>query len=275
MSSGKKIRISRLFHAESGRSIIIPMDHGASVGPMPGLANMLASVRLLRCVQDLVQGLILHRGTLRHIDASLPITGLPPRILHFSCSTCLDPDGKSKSIVAQIEDALQMGTDAVSIHINLGVDGESEMLRDFGRVASVCDRWGMPLLAMMYVRPKGINSTKTSDIKLAARVAAEIGADMVKVSYPGSVEAMREVTEGCFIPVLVAGGELANSPNAVIETAAGAIQGGAAGLCIGRNVFQAKRPAEVISALAQLVHPTVHLPTAARFDQPAITQATA
>ncbi|MFT4100475.1 MAG: 2-amino-3,7-dideoxy-D-threo-hept-6-ulosonate synthase [Burkholderiaceae bacterium] len=257
MSSGRHIRLARLFHRDSCRSIIVPMDHGATLGPMVGLADLRAATQRMMVEPGLVQGLVLHRGALRHLD-SLPTRNLPPRILHVSGGTVLDPSGPTKSQVAQVEDALQMGADAVSVHVNLGVDGESAMLRDFGAVASACERWGMPLLAMMYVRPKGVNSTRVADVRLAARVAAEMGADIVKVSHPGSAEAMREVVDGCFVPVLVAGGDLSGTAADVLAAARTAIDGGSAGLCIGRNAFQAPSPSERLRELAEVVHGHQH-----------------
>lgn len=88
----------------------------------------------------------------------------------------MDPDGTPKSLIATVEEALLYGADAVSLHVNLGVSGEGAMLRDFGIVARQCERWGLPLLAMMYVRPQGKDCARTENIALAARIAAETGA---------------------------------------------------------------------------------------------------
>ncbi len=264
MNSGKRIRLGRLFRRSSGRSIIVPMDHGATVGPLAGLSDLRAATQQLQAAPELVQGLVLHRGALRLLDGAMPTRELPSRILHVSGGTVLNTSSHAKSQVAQVEDALLLGADAVSVHVNLGVDCEGSMLRDLGSVASACERWGMPLLAMMYVRPNGVTSTRTSDIQLAARVAAETGADLVKISYPGSTEAMHEVVQGCFVPILVAGGERSNETADVIAAARGAIEGGAAGLCIGRNVFQAPSPADRLRALAEVVHGTTEAAIATR-----------
>ena len=254
MNSGKRIRLARLFQRASGRSIIVPMDHGATMGPLDGITDLCSSVIRLQATLDLVQGIVLHRGAMSHLDEKLMASDVPPRILHLSGGTAIDPAQGSKSLVAQVEDALQIGADAVSVQVNLGVDGEGAMLRDLGAVASACGRWSMPLLAMMYVRTKGMTSTRTEDVKLAARVAAETGADLVKVSHPGSVEAMREVVDGCFVPVLVAGGERANDPAGVAAAVRSALDGGAAGICVGRNTFQAPSPSAMLRTLAELVH---------------------
>ena len=102
----------------------------------------------------------------------------------------------------------QVGADAVSVHVNLGAEDEKTMLRILGAIAREAMEWGMPLLAMMYTRgPKVKNEYDVRWVKHAARVGAELGADIVKVVYTGSPETFREVVEGCFVPVVIAGGE--------------------------------------------------------------------
>jgi DhnA family fructose-bisphosphate aldolase class Ia len=254
MNTGKRIRLSRLIHRTSGRSIIVPMDHGASMGPLDGLANLRNSAIRLQLAPGLVQGVVLQRGAMHHLDTMFLSSNSPARVLHLSGGTSLDPAPGTKSLVAQVEDALQIGADAVSVQVNLGTPGEGTMLRDMGTVASACERWNMPLLAMMYVRRQGIASTQAADVMFAARVAAETGADMVKVSCPETGEGMREVVDGSFIPVLVAGGEFANDPGRTAQIVRNAIAGGAAGICVGRNVFQARHPAETLQMLVSIVH---------------------
>ncbi|SMF17071.1 2-amino-3,7-dideoxy-D-threo-hept-6-ulosonate synthase [Pseudogulbenkiania subflava] len=256
MSSGKKVRLSRLRQMASGKSLIVPMDHGATLGPIEGLADLASAVSHLCGASAQVQGVVLHRGAMAWVGEMLPPHLMPPRILHISSSTALSADASAKSQVACVEDALQIGADAVSIHVNLGVDSENQMMRDFGTVVSHCQRWNMPLLAMVYVRRKGQVSNDVSDVKLGARVAAEMGADLVKVSYPGSAAAMREVVDGCFSPVLIAGGEKSDTPQAALQMVRAAMTGGAAGVCIGRNFFQAHDPTGFLRAMAEAVHGT-------------------
>ena len=253
MASGKAIRLNRLRHTLSSRSLIVPLDHGATVGPIEGIAALDVTLGWLSETPGLVQGVVLHRGAMRHGLARLAGPVLPPLILHVSASSQVDPEGTTKSIVATVEDALQLGADAVSVHVNLGVPGEGAMMRDFGALAAQCQRWALPLLAMMYVRPEGKTSTRTEDVALAARIAAETGADMVKVSYPGSSVAMQEVVAGCFIPVLIAGGDK-NDDAASLRMVEDAVAGGAAGVCIGRNLFQAAARRRMLIDMAEALH---------------------
>jgi len=251
MASGRKLRLSRLIDQSSRKALIVPLDHGATVGPIDGISEIQVTIGKLRSSEANIQGVVVHRGIACNSrnpawDVSAPL------ILHLSASTSLARDSTHKVLVAQVEDALVMGADAVSVHVNLGSLAEVGMLHDLGKIASQCERWGMPLLAMVYTHGEATPSTKR--IAHAARLAAELGADLVKVNYPGSPEAMAEVVEGCFVPVLVAGGERATTEIQILEVIDGALQAGAGGLCIGRNVFQHSDPAKFLSKLSQKVH---------------------
>ena len=129
------------------------------------------------------------------------------------------------------------------------------MLRDFGSISSACQRWGMPLLAMIYTRgPKIPNEYDVRYVRHAARVGAEMGADIVKVPYTGSPETFREVVEGCASPVVIAGGEKMGSDEEVLRMVQAAIQVGGAGASIGRNIFQHKSPVLMTRAIVAVVH---------------------
>lgn len=254
MSIGKRTRMARLIHPVSGRSIIIPMDHGATLGPLPGLVTPSETIGKLCLHSEQVQGIVLHRGVMEHATRHLSAHDLPARILHLSASTAISLRPTEKALVASVEDAIRMGADAVSIHVNLGVTGEADMLRDFGHIASRCQQWGMPLLAMMYTRIDGQLSHAAHDIASAARLAAEMGADMVKVGYPGSAQAMQEVVDGCFIPVLIAGGEKHACVHDALEMVRHAIAGGAGGICMGRNLFQQDNATAFMADISRIVH---------------------
>jgi DhnA family fructose-bisphosphate aldolase class Ia len=129
------------------------------------------------------------------------------------------------------------------------------MLRDLGAIAKEAMGWGMPLLAMMYTRgPKVENEFDVRWVRHAARVGAELGADIVKVAYTGSPETFQEVVEGCFVPVVIAGGEKMGSDQDILEMVEGAVTAGGAGVSIGRNVFQHKDPAKIVQAICKIVH---------------------
>lgn len=251
MSTGKAIRLERIFNRHTKKSIIVPMDHGVSVGPIKGLENMTHAVdQVARGGANAVLG---HKGLVQcgH-RRSGPDMGL---ILHLSSSTDLSPHPHRKTLTASVEDALRLGADAVSIHINLGDPHEAEMLRDFGKVASSCDRWGMPLMAMLYARgPEIKNSLDPELIAHCARVGVELGADIIKVPYTGDIESFNFVTESCCVPVLIAGGPKTNSTREFIQMVEDSLKAGGSGLSVGRNIFQHNNPALLSSALSALVH---------------------
>lgn len=248
--SGKQIRLERIMDRNTKKTVIIPMDHGVTNGPIPGLINLEDAVNAV--ADGGANAVIGHIGLARygHRRGGRDV-GL---ILHLSASTSIGPDPNDKVLVNTVTNALKMGADGVSMHVNIGADSEAHMLADLGKVAIECMEWGMPLLAMMYPRGKKITDEKgLENVKLAARVAAELGADIVKTVYTGDPDSFREVTRGCPVPVVVAGGSKMDDL-ASLELIEGAMMGGAAGISVGRNAFQHKFPDKYVKAAALIVH---------------------
>lgn len=247
---GKKIRLERIMDRERKRSVVVPMDHGVTVGPIEGIKNM----------QEMVD-FVAEGGA----DAVLGHMGLPLHghrqygqdiglILHLSGSTVWGPDPNAKVLVNSVERAVKMGADGISIHVNIGAMEEPEMLKDFGEVSQEAMEWGMPLLAMMYNRGPDIdNESDPEYVKHSARIAAELGADLVKVPYTGSTESFHQVTEGCPIPILIAGGEKVETDRDILDMVEDSIEAGGAGVSIGRNVFQHESPQSMLKAISEIV----------------------
>lgn len=248
---GKSIRLERIINRNSRRAVMVPMDHGITLGPIAGLQDMKVTVNSV--VDGGANAIILHKGIVGagHRGYGEDV-GL---ILHLSASTALSPDPNEKRLVSSVEEALVMGADAVSVHVNLGAEGEPRMLSDLGRVSKECARWGMPLLAMMYARGEKIrNPFAVENVKHAARVAAELGADVVKVVYTGAPESFAEVVDGCHVPVVIAGGEKVETEEELLEMVAGSLEAGGIGVSIGRNVFQHPDPAKMVRAISAIAH---------------------
>lgn len=248
---GKEIRLERIVNRNTGKTVIIPMDHGVSSGPIKGLSDM------KKIIGEVAKGgasaIVIHKGLVgsghrgRGRDVGL--------IIHMSASTSLSPDPNAKILVCTVEEAIKLGADAVSIHVNIGAEDEKTMLRNFGEVSKTCLEWGMPLLAMVYPRgPKIKNEYDVKVVKHAARLGAELGADIVKVSYTGSPESFREVVEGCFVPVVIAGGPKMETDRDILEMVKGSIEAGGIGVSIGRNAFQHSHPALIVKAISNIVH---------------------
>ena len=247
---GKKIRMERIMDRNSGKTVIIPMDHGVTVGPVTGLINMQETIRAVALGG--ANGVIMHKGL---VETALRNRGEMGLVLHLSASTRIAIDPNSKTLICTVEEAIRLGADAISIHINLGAEEEKSMLRDLGAVSKVAMEWGMPLLAMMYVKThKGEDENDVKIVKHSARLGAELGADIIKVPYTGSPESFREVVEGCFVPVVIVGGGKIKTDRDILEMVKGAMVAGGAGVSIGRNVFQHKDPSKIVRAICKIVH---------------------
>ncbi|HII01411.1 TPA: class I fructose-bisphosphate aldolase family protein [Methanosarcinaceae archaeon] len=248
---GKSVRMERIFDRNTGNAIVIPMDHGVGAGPIKGIENLQETVN--KVAEGGANAVLGHMGLPKYGHRGYGHdVGL---IIHLSASTSLAMDPNHKVLVTTVEEAIKVGADAVSVHINIGAEDEFEMLQGLGQVARKCDEWGMPLLAMMYPRGKKVRSEYDVDVvKHAARIGAELGADIVKTNYTGDPETFREVVKGCPVPVIIAGGPKVNSERELFEMIEGSLEAGGRGVAIGRNVFQAEDPTNLIRRIAKLVH---------------------
>lgn len=238
---------------------MVPMDHGFTQGPITGIVDMQTIVDKLR--KGRADAIVIHKGIARCVD-----TGRLGLIVHLVGSTDISLNPNRKVEVCSIEEALRLGADAVSVHVNVGSEQEHEMLQTVGKISDECDRLGMPLLAMMYPRGPKVTSEHNLDlVKHAARVAAEIGADIVKTVYTGSVESFRDVIKGCPIPVVIAGGPKVETEREFLEMVHGAMQAGSVGISIGRNIFQHPNPTGMVKALNAIVHRKTDVSEAMKF----------
>ena len=251
---GKRLRLRRLLAAD-GRGVVVPMDHGVSEGPMRGLERPAETAA--QVARGGADSLILHKGLVRTVGEALGGVGF---WLHVSASTSLNPDPNDKRLVATVEEAVRLGADGVSCHVNVGAPEESRMVEDLGRLSGECDRLGLPLLAMMYPRGHEIRNPHDLElVKKVARLGYELGADVLKVPYTGTVESFREVCQGVDVPVLISGGPKTGKDEDFLKVVAGSIEAGGAGVSVGRNLWQHKDPAVMTRAVHRLVHDRVSL----------------
>lgn len=247
----RSLRLRRLSRRGDDRFVVVPLDHAVTDGPIT------AGAGLDPLVGDLVRGgadaVVLHKGGLRRVSpARFASTSI---VVHLSASTAHAPDPDAKYLVATVEEALRAGADAVSVHVNLGSDGERQQVRDLATVADACDRWNLPLLAMVYPRGPRITDARSPELlSHAALLAADLGADLVKIPYCGDPEAMRDVVRACPVPLLTAGGPRLPDLDEVVRFVQDVMRSGAAGVAMGRNVFHAPDPAAAVRAVARAVH---------------------
>lgn len=247
MNMGKSRRLSRIFR-EDKKTVIVPMDHGVTVGPVQGLKDMRSIINKLNIGG--VDAILIHKGIAKNIDV-----GRVGLIIHMSGSTSIGPDPLWKCQVCTVLEALKLGADAVSVHINVGAPKEHEMLMKFGKVSEECEDLGVPLLAMMYPRGPTIKSEHAPEVVgHAVRLGAELGADIVKTNYTGDLDSFREIISSCPVPVVIAGGPKTESVKEFLRMVYDSMKAGASGISIGRNVFQHERPESMAKALVAIVH---------------------
>ncbi|RSS80406.1 2-amino-3,7-dideoxy-D-threo-hept-6-ulosonate synthase [Streptomyces sp. WAC06614] len=248
-STGKSMRLARLSRHGDGRFLFVPLDHSVSDGPITTARDFDGLVRDV--VAGGADGIVVHKGRARVLDPEL----LADRslLVHLSASTAHGPDVNAKVLVGDVEDAIRLGADAVSVHVNIGSDTESEQLADLGSVAAACDRWGMPLLAMIY--PRGPRVSDPYDPVLLSHVvniAADLGVDIVKTVLASPVERMAEVVASSPLPIIVAGG--GDGTSSLADFAVSALSVGCSGLAVGRRVFGSPDPRATVLELAEILH---------------------
>ncbi|ATZ60545.1 fructose-bisphosphate aldolase [Methanobrevibacter smithii] len=259
---GKKIRLERIINRHTGRTVIAPMDHGVSNGPMKGIIDIDKTVESIS--QGGADAILMHKGIVEqgHRGYGKDI-GL---IVHLSASTSLAPNPNNKVIVTSVEKAIQLGADAVSVHVNLGSETESEMLQELGEISETCSYWGIPLLAMMYPRGQKVeNEHDVELVKHAARVGSELGVDIVKTNYTGDPDSFKEVVEGALVPVVIAGGPKVDTDEELLQMVKDSIEVGGAGVAFGRNLFQAENPGKITKAISEVVHNDLEVNEALKF----------
>lgn len=246
---GKDIRIERIMNRNTGKTVIVPMDHGFTLGQIDGLLDMTSVISEVS--MGGANAIVLHKGMVKrgHRRKGKDI-GL---IVHLSGSTSMNPDPNDKVLVCTVEEAIALGADAVSIHINIGATNESKMLEAAGKVSKECTRWGIPLLIMSYPRGKGIDPNSPQTIGHCVRVAEELGADLIKTNYPGDPVSFARIAKSCSVPVLVAGGEKMGDLDS-LKIIRDSVDAGGSGVCVGRNAFQRENTRAFVRALCRVVH---------------------
>lgn len=244
MNLGKQLRLKQFYRYNKEKSIIVPMDHGMTMGPISGIDNIQNLLKILS--KHSIDGIILHKGLISSYanliqDLNIPI------IMHLSARTILSGNCR-EVLVGSVKEALFFGCSAVSVHINFGGEDECEMLKDVALVSSECYQAGMPLMIMAYAKAYTVQTAKH-----LARISTELGADLVKLLYTEKGGNFQEVVEGCPIPILIAGGEKAANIFEFMNIVKNALDAGVGGLSIGRNIFQSENIDWVLDQLVSLV----------------------
>ncbi len=250
MSAGKQIRMNAIFRKSTGRSVIVAVDHGGIAGPLPGIVKPREVVRA--CLEGGADAVLTTRGFVR---ATLPEWDRPVALVLRLTGGFTVLGGKfEEELISSVETALRYGAACAAVTVKFGHEREGGFTRQASLVADDCDRWALPLMVEAMARGRDMKSNDPEGIKLASRAAQEIGADIVKTYYTGDPESFRAVVEGCPVPVVILGGEKTDSMEQVFQEVYGSIQAGAAGIAIGRNIWQHGNTRAVVESMVGLVH---------------------
>lgn len=244
MSWGLKNRLSRIIKPKTGRTVMLAVDHGYFMGPTTGLEKL---DRMVNPLIPYADALMLTRGALRNYIAP---TADVPIVLRVSGGTSII--GKEllrEGIIASMKDAVRLNVSGVAFSIMVGSEFERDTLLGLAQVIDEGEEYGIPVVAVTAVG-KEIGEKDARYIGLACRMAAEFGAHIVKTYYCDDFE---KVVEGCPVPIVIAGGKKMPELDA-LKMAHEALQAGAVGVDMGRNIFQSENPVAMIQAVKAVVH---------------------
>lgn len=240
---GMQNRFARIFNAASGRTVMLAIDHGYFQGPTTGLERVDVNIVPLLPYAD---ALMLTRGILR---TTIPPAFARGTVLRASGGPSILKELSNEQIALDIEDALRLNASAMAVQVFVGGEYESQSIHNLTRLVDLGARHGVPVLGVTAV---GKNMTRDARyFRLACRICAELGAHFVKTYYVP--EGFETITASCPVPVIMAGGKKLPEPEA-LEMAYRAVSEGAAGVDMGRNIFQSEAPAAMIQAVRKVVH---------------------
>ena len=245
MDYGLKNRMARMIRPSTGHSVMLACDHGYFMGPTRRLENPRKTIEPLVPYSDVVS---VTRGVLRtSVDPDWDV----PILLRVSGGTSiLQDDLSNEGITTSMREAMRLNATAVSLSIFVGAPNEKQTLLNLGRLVDEGEDYGMPVIAITAVG-KELEKRDDRYLSLACRIAAELGAHMVKTYY---CEGFSRVVDGCPVPLVVAGGPKLNTEADVFELVHKAVEEGAVGVDMGRNIWQNDNPVAVIKAVNSIVH---------------------
>ncbi len=240
---GMQNRLARIFSPSSGRTVMLAIDHGYFQGPTSGLERVDVNIAPLAPFAD---ALMLTRGMLR---TSMPSSSKGGIVLRASGGPSILKELSNEQIALDMEDALRLNAAAVAVQVFVGGEFETQSVHNMTRLVDLGNRFGVPVLGVTAV---GKNMTRDARyFRLACRICAELGAHFVKTYY--IPEGFETVTASCPVPVVMAGGKKLAELEA-LKMAYNAVSQGAAGVDMGRNIFQSDAPAAMIQAVRKVVH---------------------
>jgi DhnA family fructose-bisphosphate aldolase class Ia len=260
--TGKTIRLNRLFDPRSHRSITVAVDHG--IGGVPaGLEHPRATLEAV--LDGEPDGLILTPGLLKSCAGLFAGRGRPALFAAADVAPGATfpggpGGGEEYRLMAGVEELLRLGADGVKMLLIFGRESAAAHVDNVEKVAAMaraCEAWGVPLMVEPVLWGRTVPDAERASprrIQAIARIAIELGADLLKVPYPNDLDAFRVLVDASPVPVLILGGPKAETERDLLSGVADALAAGARGVAFGRNVFQQQNPAATIRALRALAH---------------------
>jgi len=242
---GKTRRLNRLLVSEQKRCLLSPLDHGGWLGPVQGIDNPRGIVEAV--IKGGANALLFSPGFYR---AVAPV--VPPSVgvvLRVSLTAGLSEQGTQETPIATLDTALQMDADAIAVSVFFGRAGDIEIYRWLAQLIDAGSRYDMPVVAEMM--PPGDKFYQAEAIAHAARIGMEIGADIIKTNYCGSAESFKQIVAAVPVPIIIAGGPSKGNNQDTVTMVKEAVSAGAAGVAIGRRVWQSDDPT---ATTAQIHH---------------------
>lgn len=240
---GMKNRLSRIFKPKSGRTLMLAIDHGYFQGPTSGLERIDQTIVPISPYSD---ALMLTRGALRSM---VPPTYEGPIVMRASGGPSILKELSDEEIAINIEDALRMNVSALAVQVFIGGEHETRSVNNMTRLVDMGYRYGIPVMAVTAVGKNMVRDAKY--FRLACRICAELGAQLVKTYYVA--EDFETIVSSCPVPIVMAGGKKLPELDA-LTMAYNAVQEGAAGVDMGRNIFQSDAPEAMIKTVSEVVH---------------------
>lgn len=262
MGQGKELRLARLFNSSDGRMVLVTMDHGICISPMKEISDPGAVVR--QVVKGGADAILLTPGIARITYKELVASNTSLMLRIDGTATSIGPDLTNDKLIHSVEGALHVGADAVATFGVIGVPREAQLSHKIARVAEDCEKSGIPMMAEMIPseiidhqfasRAKRKWPSSSEVIQYSARVGAELGADIIKGYYTGDPKTFREVIEYCPVPYVVLSGPVSDDLEIFLRFIKEALDCGAKGVSVGRNVWSYRDPAAITRSICRIVH---------------------
>ncbi|PHQ38519.1 fructose-bisphosphate aldolase [Halorubrum persicum] len=254
MTPGLTARLERI--STDGKMVNIPMDHGITIGATKGLKDIESTINAV--TRGGADSVLTQKGLANRVHPNKNGRGY---VIHLNASTTMGPDANDKRITGTVKEAVRAGADAVSIHLNIGSNHEPRQLEQLASVTEVAHEYGMPVLAMTYARGPDVDEHDAENLAHAVRIAEEMDADIAKTAYSGNAETYKLVPDTVDIPVIMAGGD-PQTDRQMLQNVRGAMDAGAAGVSMGRSVFQHDDPEAMARGVSTIVHNDKSVPEA-------------